>query len=300
MKTFWMKRQFVSILFIAFYLLCNSLHLFAQAEYENAEKTTCGGTERWAVKVLTDSNAAAIHYTPITTTISALCALTTPSAGTSTPRFIGLEYTTYRVVCNVIAKRNETDNDYHLELSNGTDTMVGEIPDPVCSQAALSAHVSEYIACRNFVNTNIGTGTVLSVSIPPVVVTGVAFVDIPHGVSGAAPNNLELHPILDIHFAGGTGIQNFPEPLLSVTVTPNPFTNKIAIKALLKKEIFSNCYFQLYDSYANKVVETPINVIDKKEINTQIDISELNKGVYIYRIMNNGDLIYDGKLECIK
>ena len=132
------------------------------------------------------------------------------------------------------------------------------------------------------------------------VVTGVAFVDIPHGVSGAAPNNLELHPILDIHFAGGTGIQNLPEPLLSVTVSPNPFINKIGIKAVLKKENFSNCYFQLYDVYANKVVDIPLSQIDKREINTTIDIPELHKGIYIFRIMNNGELIYDGKLECKK
>src|ERR1035437_1710532 len=167
----------------------------------------CGGVERWAIKVLTDPSAPLVNYTPILTTIDSLIHIPT-SPDQNAPRMQGIEFQSYTVKCKITIKKNEDDNDYHLVLKDSTETMIGEVPDPVCSAAASSAHVDEYIAARNWVNSNIGIDPVPNVNIAPVDITGVAFVDPPHGQNGRAPNGMEIHPILNIHYSGNTGINN--------------------------------------------------------------------------------------------
>jgi hypothetical protein len=273
------------------------VRLFAQEE-EGAGKTTCGGTERWSLKVLTDAGATSVNYTPVAATVTTLGSISTPSVTSSEARITGIEFTTYRLNCNIIAKRDESDNDYHLTITDNFHTMVGEIPDPVCSQAASSSHVSEFIAARNFVDTYVGTGDHPSVIIAPVVVTGVAFVDIPHGVSGAAPNNMEMHPILDIHFAGGTEASNLASPVVKVTIGPNPFSEKLFIKATNSDQTLKNCMLQLFDVAGNKVAEFKLINKNCNELDTTVDIKDLPKGNYIYRLLNNGMIMYDGQLSC--
>ena len=164
-------------------------------------QTACGGTELWSLKVLTDPAATTVNYTPVASTVAALVALTTPTPSTTMPRTAPVETTTYIITCNITIKKTESDNDYHLVLSDGTHTLIGEIPDPNCTAALTSAHKSQFAAAKAFIDANIASGNVMSVNIGQVTVTGVGFIDPPHGQTGAAPNNLELHPILDIHFA---------------------------------------------------------------------------------------------------
>ena len=137
----------------------------------------------------------------------------------------GIEFQSYTVKCKITIKKNEDDNDYHLVLKDSTETMIGEVPDPVCSAAASSAHVDEYIAARNWVNSNIGIDPVPNVNIAPVDITGVAFVDPPHGQTGRAPNGMEIHPILNIHFSDNTGVidpKDYP-PIFKVSQPVNFF-----------------------------------------------------------------------------
>ena len=171
------------------------------SEEEEQSGSPCGGTERWAEKVLTDALATTVNYTPTSSTVVNLVNLTTPFPNPNMNRQAGLEDITYQINCHITIKKSETDDDYHLVLSDGTHTLIGEIPNPVCSTAVTSPHHAQYLAARNFIDANIATGNVYNVNIGMVTVTGVAFVDPPHGQTGAAPNNLELHPILDIHFA---------------------------------------------------------------------------------------------------
>jgi hypothetical protein len=215
------------------------------------------------------------------------------------PRYAGVEDKTYKVVCHVTIKKSETDNDYHLVLSDGTHTMIGEIPDPTCSAAASSAFTSQYLAARNFVDTYIGPGNISSVSIPQVEVYGVAFVDPPHGQTGAAPNNLELHPILNIKFAQTTGVNIVEEKVLSVSVSPNPFRENLKVNVVSKVANLKKCSIQLFDMMANKVAEFDLTVKGKKEISEMINTTSVAPGTYIYRIVNDGKPIYDGKLICV-
>ena len=266
---------------------------------EEEESVQCGGTERWSVKVLVDAAETSINFTPISTTINNLVHIVTPTPSTTMPRYAGVEDKTYKVVCHVTIKKSETDNDYHLVLSDGTHTMIGEIPDPTCSAAASSAFTSQYLAARNFVDTYIGPGNISSVSIPQVEVYGVAFVDPPHGQTGAAPNNLELHPILNIKFAQTTGVNIVEEKVLSVSVSPNPFRENLKVNVVSKVANLKKCSIQLFDMMANKVAEFDLTVKGKKEISEMINTTSVAPGTYIYRIVNDGKPIYDGKLICV-
>lgn len=262
-------------------------------EYEKGQSTECGGIERWSVKVLVDPAVNTINFTPVSSTISQLVNLTTPTPSSTMPRYPGVEDITYNVVCTVTIKKSESDNDYHLVLSDGTNTMIGEIPDPTCSAAASSNYVNDFIAGRNFVDTYIGSGNIYTVNIPPVLVYGVAFVDPPHGQTGAAPNNLELHPILNIQFANTTSIKT-ADPLLSVNLFPNPASDKLTLHIASRRDRLENCEFRVFSSMGSlvKAIPLPSSGFD---LNTTMDINDLGVGMYYYRVTKDGKPFFEGK-----
>ena len=257
----------------------------------------CGGVERWAVKVLTDPSAPLVNYTPILTTIDSLIHIPT-SPDQNAPRMQGIEFQSYTVKCNITIKKNEDDNDYHLVLKDSTETMIGEVPDPVCSAAASSAHVDEYIAARNWVNTNISPDPVPNVNIAPVDITGVAFVDFPHGQTGAAPNQMEIHPILNIHFTDNAGINATKDnsSTFIVSVNPSIFSESANFHITSDHEMFGRCRLELYSLTGDRVKSLDVPVSSKKEINYTFNRNGLINGLYIYRILNNESILYEGKI----
>lgn len=287
----------IGIIFLAMLLLLTRVGAYAQDDRdEEKDGVRCGGTERWSEKVLTDSKASLVNYSPVNTTIDSLVHINTPTPDPNAPRIDNLELKTYKVRCNITIKKYESDNDYHLVLSDGTNTMIGEVPDPVCSEAASSAHVNQYIAGRQFVNAYIAQGNVDNVNIPEVIVTGVLFLDPPHGQTGKAPNNVELHPILDIHFSTADNIPQIPDRLLSVDIVPSVFSKSAVIKVKSSKNDLSECRFEVYAIDGSKVKEIELPVMGNSEINCTFFRDNLPAGIYIYRIINNNKLLYDGKL----
>ncbi len=287
-------KKLIHSLLIGFIAFTINAQENSKRSYGEIESVQCGGTERWSEKVLVDALESTINFTPVSTTINYLVNIVTPAPSTTMPRYAGVEDKTYKVICNVTLKKDETDNDYHLVLSDGTNTMIGEIPDPVCSAAASSSFTTQYLNARNFVDTYIGTGNVSSVSIAPVEVYGVAFVDPPHGQTGKAPNNLEIHPILSIQFANGVNI--IVEKQLSVNISPNPFKENLKVNVVSKTASLKKCSIQFFDMMANKVAEFDLTVKGNKEISETINTTNIIPGAYIYRIVNDGKPVYDGKL----
>lgn len=247
--------------------------------------------------MLTDAAAAQVNYTPKYTTLDSLIHIAT-SPSTTAPRFVGIEFQTYTITCNITIKKNETDNDYHLVLQNdNSETMIGEVPDPTCSVASTSAHVNDFIAARNWVNTHIGTGAVSNVNIPLVDITGVAFVDAPHGQTGLAPNCMEIHPILKIQFSTITGLDTMKyAPNFSVNVNPTTFTESTNFLITSFKEVLGKCRLELYSITGDKVKDIDLPVIGNNEINYTFKRNGLTNGLYIYRILNNDATMYEGKI----
>lgn len=164
----------------------------ALASMPLAAQTGACGDQRWPVKVLLDDDTASVDLTPRVTTVSALVSLPRPTESRPRSGRLALERWTFRVRAILLAAPTaEADSDLHLILADLVDrgvTMVAEIPDSAC--AAASRHASDYAEARRAVAL-IAEGTEVEVD-------GVAFWDSDHGVTGMAPNMLELHPVLRV------------------------------------------------------------------------------------------------------
>ncbi len=157
----------------------------------------CGGTELWAQKILTDSETDSIVTSPIdATTIAELVALDTEGEKRTkkNPR-LAFEEQVVRVTDVLIRKVIlENDNDYHLVIQDRDGNhMIAEIVDPDCANAQNSAFADEYYDVRATMDKYASKFMNYEFTI-----TGVLFKDRFHNQTGAAPNNLEIHPVLKL------------------------------------------------------------------------------------------------------
>jgi len=292
-----MKKLSLTLIALLVVIVSLSAQIKNSAEEESDQSVNCGGVERWAEKVLADSKVNFIDFSPISTTVLGMVTIVTPKPSTTMPRYDGVEDKTYRLTCKITIKKNEADDDYHLVFSDGTNTFIGEIPNPVCATASTSAYVDKYIAARNFIDSYIPYANTSNVNLPDVEVTGVAFIDIAHGQTGKAPNNIEFHPILDIHFASLTAVDDLSDAkVLSVNLAPNPAHNKVTVNITSKDALIDNCSMKLFDIHANCLKIFQLPATGNKNISESLDLQNIVPGVYIYKIQNNGKTIYDGKL----
>jgi hypothetical protein len=100
----------------------------------------------------------------------------------------------------VVQYKLETDSDYHVVMQDYLgNSMVTEIPHPNC--VGTSSPFRDYIInARAEFDAMFTVTSSWHYTYTPVLVTGMAFFDPPHGQTGHAPNYIELHPILDIIF----------------------------------------------------------------------------------------------------
>lgn len=159
----------------------------------------CGGTDRWGVKVLSDKAANQINFSkPRVISIVALQAIETESysMGRHSPR-CEVEKQVFTIKNVKISKIiKEEDDDLHLVLQDSEGhTLIAEIPYCECDSAMASGVSKNYKETRN---------TVLAyknkLAKQRFNVTGVAFIDLPHATpqKGVSPNNIEIHPVLNI------------------------------------------------------------------------------------------------------
>jgi hypothetical protein len=164
----------------------------------------CGphcGTERWAIKTLSDGDRDLVHLRPVDASIEDLVALPRPPHVAAAGRMEPAELTVYRITVRVRRLIEEDDHDWHLVLESPRDsaiTMIAEIPDPACAGACSSGFAERFTVVRNvlFGRLNAPGGE----KKPLLSITGVGFFDYLHGQTGAAPNGLELHPVLAVEF----------------------------------------------------------------------------------------------------
>ncbi len=204
----------------------------------------CGGTERWAVKVGTDPKAGTIDLTARTPiSLQDLINLHEPKRPPKNNNSTRLNEEThvYVVQARLVEFKFETnDNDFHLVMTDDTlnfspggqgttpsgHSFVSEIPDPNCiggaqGSSAQSAFIDGIKNARAELNAqfqNINTsGKFNDAGGIPVQIVGIGFFDRQHFQTGRAPNNIEMHPILDIIF-------NPPQGNLTLTASPTTLT----------------------------------------------------------------------------
>ncbi|MDP3775870.1 MAG: hypothetical protein Q8Q85_16545, partial [Gemmatimonadales bacterium] len=83
-------------------------------------------------------------------------------------------------------------------LQDRSATMIAEIRDPECSGSCRSGFAERYARARQAFETWVNDPDRSEEAVA--IVTGVGFFDRNHGQTGAAPNFIELHPVLSIQF----------------------------------------------------------------------------------------------------
>ena len=188
--------------------------------------SSCGihcGTERWAIKTLTDSNSAAVaSATPTDSSVSELTSKQAPARLPQNKRVAPIENQQFTIKALLIAWKEEAgahgDHDFHIVLADPQDhskTMIAEVPSPQCASACASASVDAFKAARQALTTELGTAPQATSAVPVVPprvveVTGVGFFDFDHGQDGLASNCIEIHPVLKITIQGREGNSAIP------------------------------------------------------------------------------------------
>jgi hypothetical protein len=153
------------------------------------------GVEAWAVKTLSDPAAIRVDLRPRPSTVAALTRLREPASIET--RLPGAEMHVWRVRVRLVAEKLEADSDVHLEVEDARGrTMVAEIPAPRCVGAA-AARRQQMGAARVALRRYCGVAETRYRRLRgTATIDGVAFFDRVHGQRGAAPNGIELHPVL--------------------------------------------------------------------------------------------------------
>jgi hypothetical protein len=192
------RRGFINVAAVALSVGLLS-GLIPAGEFDEDAGGACG-VERWSVKTGTDADAGAIdlaHVVP--TTIAALTGLAKPASLPSNNRIAPTETTVYSITATLTLYKHETDADYHVVLSDGTRTMIVESADIGCVGPG-SPLASGIQNARAELDAQLTPTSSFRSANLPVTVTGVGFFDFLHGQTGVAPNGIELHPLLDVHF----------------------------------------------------------------------------------------------------
>jgi len=177
----------------------------APAVRRAAAPTTCGsrcGTERWLVKTFADPDRDQVDLNPHRTSVANLAALARPGLLPDAGRALPTERTTFVVQAYLAGWSPQADGDIHLILADPDQprvTMIAEIPDPGCSGACSSGFAEAFSQARSALKAELSRPNPEDRPIR-VEVTGVGFFDRNHGQFGAAPNFVELHPVLALRF----------------------------------------------------------------------------------------------------
>lgn len=164
------------------------------------------GVERWSVKTGTDADAAQVGFVPQATTIATMRSWPAPTSTPANNRVAPYETTVWTINATLTQYKLEDDSDYHLVIKDQAgNTIVTEIPLPGCVGSGSPFKVSIANARAKFDAMFIPDGNFQFVNVP-IQITGVAMFDFAHGQTGAAPNGIEIHPVLDISFNGQNSI----------------------------------------------------------------------------------------------
>lgn len=181
---------------------CGSLPLLEEHEEEeeneqlvtNEQGVTCG-VERWSVKTGGDPDAGKVNLTSTTVSIATLVGYARPSTLPDNNRVSPVELTSYRLRnVTMTGYKAETDSDIHVVVSDGTRSMIVEIPNLGCVSSS-SPFYSRISSARSAFLANHSPTSTFKTTNETVTFIGVGFWDFNHGQTGVAANAIELHPV---------------------------------------------------------------------------------------------------------
>lgn len=175
------------------------------APAQSAQAATTCGSWRWPVKTGSDATRHQVSQTVTYTSVGYLDHLRPPASFgpyAQDHRIKWPEFHTWQIDrVTLVAVKLEDDGDLHLRLRSHTGKdMIAEIPRPRCVSSA-SLWKSDIKSARNAVTSRYWVNlyhwhyVYRSINI-----RGLGFFDEEHNVTGAAPNDIELHPVIQIRF----------------------------------------------------------------------------------------------------
>lgn len=176
--------------------ICSISVLSACKKGKNNPESCNGSSTRRDIKILVDEEASQISTQSIVIGVEEIGNLNVPETDKKSVRQ-DVEKRLYTITAKVHKVSKHRDGDWKIKLTDGNDKFINcESPNMGCTYIKESSFYAEMQSVRNWIEAN-GDSLVGET----VTVTGVAFIDIDHKYPrNAADNELELHPILDIHF----------------------------------------------------------------------------------------------------
>jgi len=167
--------------------------------------------ERWPVRTGIDQDVSKVNRSPLPTSIEELIARERPigmkaidhdTFSYHSKREQPAETTTWLIDAQLKAFKLNQSGSYRLILGDDNDLTIGsEVPDPSAVDES-SPWRESFSSVRRSLEEKIRftKGFHYLTPPPPVRVTGVGFFSRPHGQKHAAPNGIELQPILEIEW----------------------------------------------------------------------------------------------------
>ena len=155
-----------------------------------------GDSTRRDVKIAVDADTALIDHTPIPIGVLEFGQLSVPEVHKEDGRQTA-EMKVYTITAKVHKLSHHRDGDWKIKLTDDQDHYVNcENPNPECTYAANSQFLINYKTVREWIQANKD-----DLEGKTVTVTGIGFIDVDHRYPrNSAANEMEIHPILDIHF----------------------------------------------------------------------------------------------------
>ena len=179
-----------------FYSICFLLLSYSCAKGKDNPAACNGKNTRREIKIVTDVFANEIDTIPIITNVTEIGALKVPESNKNSARQ-DIEKKVYQITAEVHKVSQHRDGDWKIKLTDGDDHFINcESPNLGCAHIGSSIFYDEMLKSRKWILANKA-----DLEGKTVTITGIAFIDIDHKYPrNAAENELELHPILDIHF----------------------------------------------------------------------------------------------------
>jgi len=159
--------------------------------------SSCNGSStRREVKLCIDEAASQIDTAVVVIGVEAIGALAAPEIDNDDVRQ-DVEKVIYSITAEVDKVKKHRDGDLKIKLTDGNDKYINcENPNPSCEYALGSMYYQQFKSVREWIQANED-----DLEGKTITITGVGFIDIDHKYPrNAAENEMELHPILDIHF----------------------------------------------------------------------------------------------------
>lgn len=195
LKAFFNKDMIMRSL-IGVIVMIGILTISACSKGKNNPKSCNGDSTRRDVKILVDSENNSIDTASIFINVSELGALEVPEVDKEDGRQ-EVEKHIYTITAKVHKLSKHRDGDWKVKLTDDQENYVNcEAPNMGCEYILDSPHFNQMKVAREWIEQHQD-----ELEGKTVTVTGVGFIDIDHKYPrNAAPNEMELHPILKIEY----------------------------------------------------------------------------------------------------